>query len=296
MKRSRRRRIWLVIPVLMALAAVRTAAMGAASADDGKTVVQEQESTAGTAKTMTGDTAAGDKAEADSAAETEAAAGSPEADPAAETEAAAGSPEADPAAETEEASGSPEADPAAETEAAAGSPTADPAAETETAPGTPETEAAAGAEAESGNTEKGLSDEDIERFIETELDEFASEMGLEGAVEYLRKIYDLVSSEDFRSIIQYPEVRELIVEVLKRGAEFASTERELTETILETLEVDESMIVLLRALLDSSDDVQPFIQNLRESETGQMIIQTVREYIDQEALLELLDDLLAAFA
>ena len=78
MERSRRRRIWLVIPVLMALAAVRTAAMGAASADDGKTVVQEQESTAGTAKTMTGDTAAGDKAEA--------APGTPEADAAAGTE------------------------------------------------------------------------------------------------------------------------------------------------------------------------------------------------------------------
>ena len=121
--------------------------------------------------------------------------------------------------------------------------------------------------------------------------ELFSDMNREEIEGYLEKIYDVISNEEFQTIMQYPEVEALAWEILRTGAEFVYNEPELTEKILLTAGVEEKYLALLKELLQDTnpEEVKEAIVDFKESEKGKEILSLVNEHFDKEQLLSLIE-------
>ena len=68
--------------------------------------------------------------------------------------------------------------------------------------------------------------------------------------EYLAAFNEMISSEFFQSLLNYPQVQALAGQMIESGLEFASSEKELTRKILVTAGMDESTADTLMQVLE----------------------------------------------
>ncbi len=116
-------------------------------------------------------------------------------------------------------------------------------------------------------------------------------MDYEEIQELMQACYVLVQSEEFKSLMSYQEVRDLILILLEKSAQLMVEDPELSEKILETAGVDEDAVYLLLFILQKGEDLGPALQMAKESEMGQAILAYMQEYYEADELNEALEEL-----
>ena len=87
--------------------------------------------------------------------------------------------------------------------------------------------------------------------------------------------YDVAVSDEFQSLIAYPEVRELIDALFEKAAGLSRNNPELAKRILQTAGVGESVAELMVYLLSHREDLQGLRQMASETELGQLIVKAL---------------------
>lgn len=121
-------------------------------------------------------------------------------------------------------------------------------------------------------------------------------MDMDQVKEILQKTAEFVSSEKFQRLMQYPEVRELAVLLLKRLGEFAGKNSETAKKALDVFGLTEEQISLMLALLNEASAMREKYREFRESEEGQEIISYITENFDREEVFTALMEISEALA
>ena len=125
-----------------------------------------------------------------------------------------------------------------------------------------------GAAAEEPKEAAGLSD------VLTEiLDYIPEDTDLKTIAEDLEVLNSLFSSEEFKSLMSYPEVRSLAEEVVRKSAAFVLEEKELTRKILVTAGMNEKSADAVVSVLQAADANKDLIAGLIEDVDWEDIIE-----------------------
>ena len=129
--------------------------------------------------------------------------------------------------------------------------------------------------AESIAEEVLASDQDtIDSLIEQVLPEG---MTKEQAAEYLRLTAEVVTSEEFQSLLAHVEVQELLQEVIRHAAVLVEEDPELVKEILTTLGIKEGVTDFLLMAYDHMDVVILLAEEYLESDQGKQLIGALSE-------------------
>ena len=136
-----------------------------------------------------------------------------------------------------------------------------------------------------------LASEDLSEMspeVLLELLKTAGELDFNGILETLQWVNNLINSEEFESLIKYPEVKDLIKILIERGYNFMLEDEDLSRKILDTAGLSESEIYVVMLILSMSDEERDVIIALLESEQGQEALAYISENADEDTMLELL--------
>ena len=110
-------------------------------------------------------------------------------------------------------------------------------------------------------------------------------MELSDVLQQGRFLFDTVKSEEFQALLEYPEGKALIEQIIRGGTEFVFEDSELTGKILITLGMPEDTVNLLVENLNGMNEAGLDIQNLMESEKSQKILHFIVENLDNDEFL-----------
>ena len=157
----------------------------------------------------------------------------------------------------------------------------------------PETEALGAEEPETEESEteepaesKLLSKETAEKLLQS-----LQKVDPDELLDYFNMIYAVASSEEFRSLMKYTEVQELVKQLVSTGMDFMINEQEITEKVLQTLEVDPVITQAVMLLLNSSPEILNEVMKLQESDSGQQLLSYVIKALGEEETIETMKDL-----
>ena len=110
---------------------------------------------------------------------------------------------------------------------------------------------------------------------------------------YVIMIDRILKNPDFQSMLQYDEVRDLIVTLIHNGLNMAQEDPVMTYKILTTLGVDKRMIAIFFMILQEragNPEATEFLSEFMRSENGAKLINRILESFDDETILKLLDE------
>ncbi|MBQ1311531.1 MAG: hypothetical protein IIY55_06750 [Blautia sp.] len=139
-------------------------------------------------------------------------------------------------------------------------------------------------------TSSAMDEESFSSFV-NELGQMIRDVDLEELKENMKLVLAVVSSEEFQSLVQYQEVIDLAALLLKKGAETAVTEKELTEKILQTLGLDERWIRAWTFVADHSEEIRVVLQEFAGTEDGAALLKLLGDKATLENLLDLMQAL-----
>ena len=113
----------------------------------------------------------------------------------------------------------------------------------------------------------------------------------EEITEYAIMIERILKNPDFQSMMQYDEVRDLLVTLVHNALDMATEEPEMTSKVLETLGVNRNLIIFFYAILEAraNSELPDEIQQFLMSDKGHELMDLISKSIDPETLKQLMD-------
>ena len=111
---------------------------------------------------------------------------------------------------------------------------------------------------------------------------------------YVIMIDRILKNPDFQSMMQYDEVRDLIVTLVHNGLNMAQEEPEMTTKILTTLGVDKRIIAIFFVILQEragNPEAAEMLSEFMKSEEGAQMINQVLQILDTETVEKLMKEL-----
>ena len=105
----------------------------------------------------------------------------------------------------------------------------------------------------------------------------------------LDQVYNLVSSEEVQELMAYPEVRELVKELIFTGAEMTADDKELTQEVLVAAGMSEQQAQFAAELVCACVEASGGKEQFRESSLGKMIEQAVDGDLNEEEMNAVLE-------
>ena len=109
--------------------------------------------------------------------------------------------------------------------------------------------------------------------------------------EYAIMIERILKNPDFQSMMQYDEVRDLLVILIRNSLDMAAEEPELTSKVLETMGVNRNLILFFYAVLEASSnsEVPGEIQQFLLSDEGHELMGLISKTLDPETMKDLMN-------
>ena len=133
-----------------------------------------------------------------------------------------------------------------------------------------------------GSIPMELLPEDIQQTLQS--------LDAEEITEYAIMIERILKNPDFQSMMQYDEVRDLLVTLVHNALDMASEDPILTGKVLETMGVNRNMIIFFYAILEarSNSEVPEEIENFLLSDKGHELTKLISQTLDPATLDQLL--------
>ena len=133
-----------------------------------------------------------------------------------------------------------------------------------------------------GSIPMELLPEDIQQTLQS--------LDAEEITEYAIMIERILKNPDFQSMMQYDEVRDLLVTLVHNALDMASEDPILTGKVLETMGVNRNMIIFFYAILEarSNSEVPEEIENFLLSDKGHELTKLISQTLDPATLDQIL--------
>ena len=134
-----------------------------------------------------------------------------------------------------------------------------------------------------GSIPMELLPEDIQQTLQS--------LDAEEITEYAIMIERILKNPDFQSMMQYDEVRDLLVILIRNSLDMAAEEPELTSKVLETMGVNRNLILFFYMILEASSnsEVPGEIQQFLLSDEGHELMGLISKTLDPETMKDLMN-------
>ncbi len=115
---------------------------------------------------------------------------------------------------------------------------------------------------------------------------------------YAGQIKKLITNPDFQAIFSYEDVRELAVTLIHNALDFSSSDPNLAEKILETLGVDQKVILLFFTLLYANlekNNIADSIRTFLDTEEGKELMSELNEMFNDSQVQIMIKDFLTTY-
>ncbi len=115
---------------------------------------------------------------------------------------------------------------------------------------------------------------------------------------YAGQIKKLITNPDFQVIFSYEDVRELAVTLVHNALDFSTSDPNLAEKILETLGVDQKVILLFFTLLYANlekNNIADSIRTFLDTEEGKELMSELNEIFNDSQVQIMIKDFLIAY-
>lgn len=138
-----------------------------------------------------------------------------------------------------------------------------------------------------------LADALPDNLMPPEMKEELASLDMNEIMEYSVMIQKVLTNPDFQSLLQYDEVQRLLSTLMDNALNFAKNDPALTKKILETLGVDEKLVLVFYGVLEAirSGAVTEDIDRLLQSEEGQALVEIIVQNVKPEQIEMLVDTL-----
>ena len=144
-----------------------------------------------------------------------------------------------------------------------------------------------------GDGDTGLSISFNDLNLSDDMKNELNSMSREDLLGYIKMIEAVIMNPDFNSLMQYQEVRDLIVTLAGNALDFAEEDPDLTEQILETMGVDRRAVLVFYTLLDARKNNPENVEQIKDfltNEKSKEIFENVMGMRDEETVAQLADD------
>lgn len=167
------------------------------------------------------------------------------------------------------------------------------ATEAKETPEQPETDMGFEDAVDYGDGDTGLSISFNDLNLSDDMKNELNSMSREDLLGYIKMIEAVIMNPDFNSLMQYQEVRDLIVTLAGNALDFAEEDPDLTEQILETMGVDRRAVLVFYTLLDARKNNPENVEQIKDfltNEKSKEIFENVMGMLDEETVAQLADD------